>query len=84
MILLPVSDEDLVKLDKIISSNVFQPPNIKMSIYKNRRGRYKGIFLWCKADLGVCRIEPMFATTYSYDIVSIDDVRIKVEPESAF
>lgn len=85
MILLSVTDEDLIKLDKIITSNVFQPPNIKMSIYKNRRGRYKGIFLWCKADLGVCRIEPMFATTYGYELIPLSDLKIQVqEEESAF
>lgn len=59
-------------------------PNIKMSIYKNRRGRYKGIYLWCKADLGCCRIKPLFATDYSYEMINIDDVRIKVEESSAF
>ena len=59
-ILLPVKDEDLVKLDKILCTNVFEQPTIKMSVYKNRRGRYKGIYLWCKADLGSCRVEPMF------------------------
>lgn len=55
-----------------------------MSIYKNRRGRYKGVYLWCKADLGTCRINPIFATDYSYEMISIDDVRIKVEEPSAF
>ena len=70
-ILLNVKDEDLVKLDKILSTNVFDRPSIKMSVYKNRRGRYKGIYLWCKADLGCCRIKPMFATTYDYEIIPI-------------
>ena len=83
-ILLNVTEEDLAALDNILATGAFQTPAIKISIYKNRRGRYRGIYLWCKADLGCCRIEPMFATTYSYDIVSIDDMRIKVEPESAF
>ena len=83
-ILLNVKDEDLVKLDKILSTNVFDRPSIKMSIYKNRRGRYKGIYLWCKADLGCCRIKPMFATTYDYEIIPIDDMKIVLEEESAF
>ena len=83
-ILLNVKDDDLVKLDKILSTNVFDRPSIKMSIYKNRRGRYKGIYLWCKADLGCCRIKPMFCTTYSYEMVSIEDIRINVEEEGAF
>lgn len=84
MILLGVTDDDLVKLDPILSSNIFEKPTIKMSIYKNRRGRYKGVYLWCKADLGVCRIKPMFCTTYGYEMVSIDDVRIRIDEESAF
>ena len=83
-ILLNVKDDDLVKLDKILSTNVFDRPSIKMSIYKNRRGRYKGIYLWSKAALGCCRIKPMFATTYDYEIIPIDDVKIILEEESAF
>lgn len=83
-ILLNVKDDDLVKLDKILSTNVFDRPTIKMSVYKNRRGRYKGIYLWCKADLGCCRIKPMFCTTYDYEIIPIDDVKIVLEDESAF
>lgn len=83
--MLNVKDDDLVKLDKILSTNVFDRPSIKMSIYKNRRGRYKGIYLWCKADLGCCRIKPMFATTYDYEMISIDDIKIIVdEDESVF
>lgn len=84
-ILLPVKNDDLVKLEKVLASNVFDVPNLKMSIYKNRRGRYRGIYLWCKADLGVCRVDPMFATTYDYALVPIDDLRIRLEDEeSAF
>ena len=83
-ILLNVRDEDLVKLETILATNVFEKPQIKMSIYKNRRGRYKGIYLWCKADLGCCRVKPMFATTYDYEMVSIDDIKIILEEESAF
>ena len=83
-ILLYVKDDDLVKLDKILSTNAFDRPSIKMSVYKNRRGRYKGLYLWCKADLGCCRIKPMFATTYDYEIIPIDDMKIVLEDESAF
>ena len=83
-ILLNVKDEDLVKLEKILATNVFERPSIKMSIYKNRRGRFKGVYLWCKADLGTCRIKPMFCTTYDYELVQIDDIKTVVEEESVF
>ena len=83
-ILLSVVDDDLVKLENILATGQFTTPNIKMSVYKNRRGRYKGVYLWCKADLGTCRIKPMFCTDYRYELQSIDDIRVIVEDESAF
>ena len=83
--MLAVKDDDLVKLDKILSTNVFERPTIKISIYKNRRGRYKSVYLWCRSNLGCCRIEPMFCTTYDYELVSIDDMKIILDnEESAF
>ena len=80
-ILLGVNQKDLEALEKILASNLFDKPTIKLSIYKNRRGRYKGIYLWCKADLGTCRVEPMFATTYNYELVQINNLKIIVEDE---
>lgn len=83
-ILLGVKEEDIQALDSVLCLNTFDKPNIKMSIYKNRRGRYKGIILWCKADLGCCRVKPMFATTYDYEILSIEDIKIITEDPGAF
>lgn len=83
-IMLGVTDADLVSLENILNSDIFEKPTIKISIYKNRRGRYKGIYLWCKSNLGTCRVEPMFCTGYDYEMISIDDIRIKVEEPSAF
>jgi replicative DNA helicase len=83
-ILLSVKEDDIEALSDILATNMFDKPTIKMSVYKNRRGRYKGIILWCKADLGCCRVNPMFATTYDYELISLDDIKITVEEESAF
>ena len=83
-ILLATTTEDIDNLQQILANNAFDKPNIKLSIYKNRRGRYKGIYLWCKADLGTCRIKPMFATTYTYEIVQIDNLKIMTTEPSAF
>jgi replicative DNA helicase len=83
-ILLGVKEEDLVALENILSANTFDKPNLKLSVYKNRRGRYKGIILWCKANLGTCRVKPMFATTYDYEILSMEDIKIITEEDGAF
>ena len=84
MILLPTSQDDIENLGQILTNNAFDKPNLKLSIYKNRRGRYKGIYLWCKADLGTCRVKPMFATTYNYEIIQIDNLKILTTEPSAF
>ena len=81
-IMLMAKEDDYTGLEKILATGTFEKPVIKISIYKNRRGRYKGIYLWCKADLGVCRIRPLFATGWDYELIPIDDIRIHIE--SAF
>ena len=83
-ILLNVTTEDIEALEPILSSNVFERPTIKLSIYKNRRGKYKGVILWCKANLGCCRIQPMFCTSYDYEMISVDNMKIVAEEESVF
>ena len=83
-ILLNTTKDDIEALETILNANVFDKPIIKMSVYKNRRGRYKGVYLWCKADLGTCRIQPMFCTTWNYELINIDDIKILVEEEGAF
>ena len=80
MILLGVTDEDLVKLDPILDSNKnLLRPNLKLSIYKNRRGSYKGVYLWCSANLGTCRILPQFCTHWRHEMISIEDIRVIVD-----
>jgi replicative DNA helicase len=85
-VLLPVDDEDLAKLESILGANPkWTAPNLKLSVYKNRRGEYKSVLLWCKADLGTCRTDPMFMTDYQYNLIPIDDLKIMfAEEESAF
>lgn len=84
-ILLPVKEQDLGSLETILQKNPqFPVPKIKLSIYKNRRGRYKSVILWCDADLGTCRIKPMFMTDFQYEWIGIDDLKVVVSEFSAF
>lgn len=87
MIMLQVSNDDREALKQLVNSMGIEMPEIKMSIYKNRRGRYKDILLWCRADRGTCRINPLFATNYNYELLEITNLKIHVTPppeESAF
>ena len=84
MIMLEVTQKDKESLQTIIGKGGFDVPDIKISIYKNRRGRWKSIYLWCKADRGICRIEPIFCTKWNYELVEMEDLHIFVRDESAF
>ena len=79
--MLQVSQDDREALKNIVNSMGIEMPDIKISVYKNRRGRYKDILLWCKSDRGICRIDPIFITNYNYELMDIEDLKIKVTPK---
>lgn len=77
-IMLPVTNDDRAALSDVVKTMGIEMPDIKMSVYKNRRGRYKDILLWCKADRGICRINPIFVTNYQFELIQIEDTQIQV------
>lgn len=82
-----VTETDREKLAPICNQLGIDPTaiNVKMSLYKNRRGRWKGVYMWMIADRGICRFNTQFVTLWNYHLVEdIYDVKIKVDSESAF
>lgn len=78
MIALRVTEDDKNFIIPFCEKNGFAIPTIKISIYKNRRGKYNHFYLWCTSDLSTCRVDPIFATEYDYTVISIEDTKIKV------
>lgn len=78
-IMLEVSNDDREALSDVINRNGLPMPDIKISVYKNRRGEYKDILLWCVSNRGCCKIDPVFVTNYQYELINIPDLRIKVK-----
>lgn len=84
MLILPVTQEDKKALQPVLDQGL-PMPNLKISVYKNRRGRYRGMYLWCTSDLGTCRINPQYATDWSYELMRVNELKISVEdPIGAF
>lgn len=81
MIMLRTDQEDLEALKEVIKKGGFTQPTIKISVYKNRRGQYKDILLWCKDNQATCKVIPMFATDYQYRVINIPDLKIKINPK---
>lgn len=65
-IMMDVTENDLLDIKDIIQSKGYGVPNVKMSVYKNRRGQYNRILLWMYADKGTSRYDTLFATTFDY------------------
>lgn len=85
MIMLRTTEEDIEKLKPILEKTGYPTPDTKISIYKNRSGKYTHCLLWCVSDRGICRIDPIFATTYQYEYLDIPKTKINVRPDvSAF
>lgn len=76
MLLLDVTDEDKEKLQGLVSNNNMAMPNVKLSIYKNRRGSYNKCYLWMIANKATCRFEGIFCTDYSYELIPITNTNI--------
>ena len=82
LILLKATPTDLEALKSILIKQGVETPDMKISVYKNRRGRYRDILLWCKSDRGTCRINPLFVTDYQFELLDIPNIKIKVkEPD---
>lgn len=80
MIMLDVTEEDLLKLEEVLSKGGYQIPNTKIAIYKNRRGKHKGTILWCVSDKSTCRVvNPIFATDGKFKLIEIEDTNICVK-----
>lgn len=79
-ILVKATKQDLEYLQSIMEMG-FPAPDIKMSIYKNRRGRYKDVILWCRSRRESCRIIPMFMTDSNYEWIDIKDTDIKIKSD---
>ena len=80
-IALDVTEDDLERIRPILS-NIPVVPNVKMSVYKNRRGAYNRIFLWMYANKGTCRYETMFATDFNYHPIDLKETELIVKMDN--
>lgn len=71
-IMMDVTPNDLGDLEGLLNSHPELPmPNVKSSIYKNRRGKINRVICWMVADKGTCRYETAFVTDYNFNLIEI-------------
>ena len=77
-IMLHLTETDKEVIKSLCEQYGYEIPDTKVSIYKNRGGRYNFIFVWCSFDKGTCRIKPLFVTDYSYELLDVQPLKINV------
>jgi hypothetical protein len=65
--------EDIETVTEVCKQLDCKIPNVKISIYKNRRGSINKCYMWGYLDKGICRFESLFLTDYKYNLVKIED-----------
>ena len=75
-IMLNVNQNDLDKLSNILEDQGVMTPNVKISIYKNRRGKYTNCFLWMRANKATSRFDGLFLTDWNYELLPIEELNI--------
>lgn len=78
-IMLNVNQNDLDKLSNILEDQGVMTPNVKISIYKNRRGKYTNCFLWMRANKATSRFDGLFLTDWNYELLPIEELNINTE-----
>lgn len=76
-IMVSVNEKMRKVIEPIVERLGCEMPKIVISVYKNRRGRWNNIYLWCKDLRDVCQIQPMFVTSNNYELIEdIYDTKI--------
>lgn len=75
-IMLDCTPEDLDDIQSAILDQYPQlgTPNVKCSIYKNRRGKINRVLLWMRADKGTCRYKTLFVTDYNLKLIEQKEI----------
>lgn len=82
-ILSPLSEKDQDAYKKLAGLvNLNKQPNLIRGVYKNRGNKYNNCKIWCYADLGTCRILPLFCTDNYYNLIDVPIFDIKVREDN--
>ena len=69
--------DDLIFQYRLLKKAVKRGSGIELAA---KQAEYEeSLYLWCKANLGTCRVNPMFATTYDYELIQIDNTKVIID-----
>lgn len=71
------SRSELEAVKPILSKGFYPTPNMIYHLYKCRRGKITRVKVWLHVNLGNCRVEDLFVTTFDNELVPVDKLTIE-------
>lgn len=69
---------ELNAIKPILENHIYPVPNMIFHLYKCRRGKFTRVKVWLHVDLGNCRVEDLFVTTYENILIPVDRLTIDI------
>lgn len=68
---------ELEAIKPILANGFYPEPNMIYHLYKCRRGKITRVKVWLHANLGNCRVEDLFVTTFDNELIPVDMLTIE-------
>lgn len=68
---------ELEAIKPILTHGIYPVPNMIYHLYKCRRGKITRVKVWLYADLGNCRVQDLFVTTFDNELIPVDQLTIE-------
>lgn len=86
-IAMPPTESELKKVEDILRNLVGMPePNLTISVYKNRGGKWNKVKVWLYIDYGTMRVYDLFVTDEKYRVDTVKNLKktyINIEEDEA-
>ena len=68
---------ELEAIKPILSKGFYPEPNMIYHLYKCRRGKITRVKVWLHVNLGNCRVDDLFVTTFDNELIPVDKLTIE-------
>lgn len=68
---------ELEAIRPILSRGIYPQPNMIYHLYKCRRGKITRVKVWLHVNLGNCRVQDLFVTTFDNELIPVDKLTIE-------
>ena len=76
-ILLPPAKSELEAVKPILANGFYPEPNMIYHLYKCRRGKITRVKVWLHVNLGNCRVQDLFVTTFDNKLIPVNKLTIE-------